>query len=489
MSKAKWFVNIKPIILLGLLVIGGCTRPTTLEKLRQEGTLHVITQNGPITYYEGKDGPAGYEFELAKQLAEHLGVQLRMRVVSDLEQIYEVTAQNYTHIAAVGISQNAVSARRPDFHLSEPFFEFKPLVLYRLGQRKPQDPGDLIGKHIVVPAHSAQADYLQVLKTTGYPDLDWQVVEDAETTELMRLVQNQSVDIAIVNSVEYAVNSALYPQVREGFALMDTLQVSWVLPGGEDTSLLEVVNAFIKELKARGSLIALQEHYYSHIDQLDYVGASTFLRHIRDRLPLFKEHFKRAGQKNNLDWRLLAAVGYQESHWRPYATSPTGVRGLMMLTQATAAEVQVSNRLDPAQSIRGGAAYLTTLKNRLAESIVEPHRTWFALAAYNVGLGHLEDARQLTASQGMNPDIWEDVKKHLPLLQKKEWYTRTRYGYARGWEPVHYVQNIRRYYEVLNWKMPDIAVPANQSNQALSQERDGVTTDLPNPFLVSPPTL
>lgn len=488
MTHVRWRAYKFPLVLFVFLTLTACTRPTILEKMRQEGTLHVITQNGPITYYEGKDGPAGYEFELAKKLAEKLGVQLRMRVVSDLEQIYDVTAQNYTHIAAVGISQTAVAARRPDFHLSEPFFEFKPLVLYRLGQRKPSDPGDLVGKHIVVPAQSAQADYLQVLKTTGYPELDWQTVEDAETTELMRLVQDQSVDIAIVNSVEYAVNSALFPQVRDAFPLMDTLHVSWVLPGGDDTSLLDIVNAFIREQKANGSLIALQEHYYSHIDQLDYVGASTYLRHIRDRLPLFKEHFVRVGEKLNVDWRLLAAIGYQESHWRPYATSPTGVRGLMMLTQATAAEMQVSNRLDPGQSIRGGAAYYNTLKNRLSESIVEPHRTWFALAAYNVGLGHLEDARQITASQGMNPDVWEDVKKHLPLLQKKAWYTRTRYGYARGWEPVHYVQNIRRYYEVLSWKMPDASVPEG-TPPPFGDDQETTTPDLPNPFLITPPTL
>jgi membrane-bound lytic murein transglycosylase F len=478
--------------LLLILMLQGCSKPTVLEKIKQEGILHVITRNGPITYYEGKDGPAGYEFELASMLAEHMDVELRIRVVPDLEQIYQVTEQNYTHLAAVGISLQSVLARNPDFRLSDPFLEFKPLVLYRKGQSKPRDVGDLMGKHIVVHTQSAEADYLNLLQESQYPELSWQLMEDAETAELMRLIQDGSADIAIVNSIEYAVNSALFPQVQEAFPLMDNLSVSWVLPPGTDNSLLEVVNAFLHETREQGKLIALQEHYYSHVDQLDYVGASTYMRHIRDRLPMFIDYFKEAGTAKDLDWRLLAAIGYQESHWQPYATSPTGVRGMMMLTQITAKEVGVENRLDPAQSIRGGAEYFVAVKQRLSEKIEEPHRTWFALAAYNVGLGHLEDARKITEQQGYNPDIWEHVKKHLPLLQQKKWFTKTRYGYARGWEPVHYVQNIRRYYEVLSWKIPE-EIPVNPAAAEIPLNIDNGIQDsapeLPDPFQVTPPTL
>ena len=153
----------------------------------------------------------------------------------------------------------------------------------------------------------------------------------------------------------------------------------------------------------------------------------------------------------DFDWRKLAAASYQESHWNPSARSPTGVRGMMMLTLPTAAYVGVDNRLDPEQSIRGGAFYLKDMMERLPDTIPENQRIWFALASYNIGLGHVEDARRLTESMGMDPDAWADVKKVLPLLQQSKYYKQTRYGYARGSEAVHYVDSIRRYYDTLVW--------------------------------------
>ena len=132
-----------------------------------------------------------------------------------------------------------------------------------------------------------------------------------------------------------------------------------------------------------------------------------------------------------------------------------------MLTQNTAQAMGVSNRLDPKQSIMGGAKYLAYMKEQLDESIQEPDRTWFALAAYNVGSGHLDDARKLAAKEGLNPDKWLDVKKILPRLSEKKWFSKTRYGYARGGEPVHFVANIRRYYDILTW----VTQPQLEGNQ------------------------
>ena len=152
-----------------------------------------------------------------------------------------------------------------------------------------------------------------------------------------------------------------------------------------------------------------------------------------------------------MDWRLLAAVGYQESHWDPDAVSPTGVKGLMMLTQDAAKDIGIKDREDPQQSILGGAKYLASMHKRIPDRIPEPDRTWLALAAYNVGLGHLEDARMLTLKNKGDADKWVDVKKNLPLLTKEKWFKQTRYGYARGREPVRYVENVRTYYDILVW--------------------------------------
>ena len=144
-------------------------------------------------------------------------------------------------------------------------------------------------------------------------------------------------------------------------------------------------------------------------------------------------------------------MSYQESHWNPRARSFTGVRGMMMLTLRTAKELGVKNRLDPKQSIFGGAKYLAKLRKRMPDNIAEPDRTWMALAAYNVGYGHLTDARKLTKLDGGDSTRWMDVKDYLPRLSQKRYYKQTRHGYARGNEPVSYVQNIRRYFDVLVW--------------------------------------
>lgn len=139
---------------------------------------------------------------------------------------------------------------------------------------------------------------------------------------------------------------------------------------------------------------------------------------------------------------------------------------MMMLTLRTAKQLGISNRLDPKQSIKGGASYLRRVLNKVPERIQEPDRTWFALAGYNVGWGHVEDARIITQKQGGNPDKWADVKTRLPLLQKSKWYKNTKHGYARGSEPVKYVDNIRRYYDVLVWQDEENMEPIENTIEA-----------------------
>jgi membrane-bound lytic murein transglycosylase F len=168
-------------------------------------------------------------------------------------------------------------------------------------------------------------------------------------------------------------------------------------------------------------------------------------------LPQYQYYFQLAAMLYDIDWRLLAAIGYQESHWSASAVSAYGVEGIMMLTNDTADFLDVKDRTDPKQSIDGGARYFKQRLNLISDNIPEPDRTWFALASYNVGIGHLEDARQLTIQQGGNPDKWMDVKQRLPLLMEEKWHQQTKYGYARGKEPVQYVENIRSYYDLLVW--------------------------------------
>jgi membrane-bound lytic murein transglycosylase F len=259
------------------------------------------------------------------------------------------------------------------------------------------------------------------------------------------------------------MNQVYFPNVRVAFDLGNASNQSWAVAAGDDNSLLNEINSYLDKVEKNGTLQRLKDRYYGHVDVLGYVGAYTFAQHLQQRLPKYEKHFRAYAKEEKVDWRLLAAIGYQESLWQPAVTSKTGVRGLMMLTQNTAQAMGVSNRLDAKQSIMGGAKYLAKIKDELDDSIAEPDRTWFALAAYNVGTGHLEDARTLAKKDGLNPNKWLDVKKMLPRLAQKQWYSKTRYGYARGGEPVHFVANIRRYYDILTW----VTQPQLEGNQVV----------------------
>jgi membrane-bound lytic murein transglycosylase F len=227
-------------------------------------------------------------------------------------------------------------------------------------------------------------------------------------------------------------------------------------PGVDNTRLLRRINAFIQRLQEDGTQARQQEIHFGHTQGISRSSSHTFTQKMRISLPTYRGLIRRVAHEYQMDWQLLAAVAYQESHWDPKATSPTGVRGMMMLTLPTASEMGVDNRLDAEQSLRGGARYLKNVKQRLPKRILDPDRTWMALAAYNIGMAHLEDARVITQRQGGNPDIWLDVMARLPLLQNPEYYQNTQHGFARGLEAATYVQNIRHYYSILEWQdIPD----------------------------------
>ena len=421
--------------------------PTALERVQASNELIVITRNSSTTFYEGPDGPTGFEYELAKHFADFLNVELRIVIPPNFNDILPLTALGDAHLAAAGLT--ATEKRKEKVRFGPVYHTITPQLVYRSGTRKPDDPGELSGRLEVV-AGSSHEEHLEALRE-AYPDLTWVADEEQASEELLELVWQQLIDYTVADSNELSVNQRYYPELRPAFDVSDPEELAWAFPKSDDNSLFLAATTFFNRIKADGTLEQLIERYYGHIRKFDYVGTRSYLAHIDQRLPQYQPLFMTAANNVEMDWRLLAAIGYQESHWDPDAVSPTGVRGLMMLTHAAAKDVDIADRRDPEQSIMGGADYLAKMIERIPERIAEPDRTWMALAAYNVGLGHLEDARKLTQKNKGNADRWVDVKKNLPLLSKKKWFKQTRYGYARGWEPVRYVENIRTYYDVLVW--------------------------------------
>ncbi len=463
-------------------MLGACVeKPSTLERVKEDGVLRVITRNSPATYFEDRNGETGFEYELVKRFADDLGVELKIETADNLDELYEQLGKpSGPVVAAAGLVSS--EQRKAQVRFSHPYLEVTPQVIYRNGRSRPTDANALVGKKIMVLKGSTHAEQLAELKKQ-YPALEYEESDAVEVVDLLRMVDEGQIDLTLVDSNELAMNQVYFPNVRVAFDLGDSRDQRWAVAAGDDNSLLNEINEFLDKVQKNGTLQRLKDRYYGHVDVLGYVGAYTFAQHLQQRLPRYEKHFKASAKKEQVDWRLLAAIGYQESMWQAEVTSKTGVRGLMMLTQRTAQAMGVSNRLDPVQSIRGGAKYFMHVKEQLDDSIQEPDRTWFALAAYNVGGGHLDDARKLAKREGLNPNKWLDVKKMLPRLSQKQWYSKTRYGYARGGEPVHFVANIRRYYDILTW----VTQPQLEGSQVADGNLHVPGVDKTKPTEPSPP--
>jgi membrane-bound lytic murein transglycosylase F len=435
-------------LLLGLVVVTLYRDTSEFDRVISRGELVVATRNTPSTYFEGPDGPMGFEYDLAKAFADELGVKLRIVVPENFEDIFKLLEQHDIDLAAAGLT--ITESRKRQFLFGPPIDEVREQVIYREGQKQPKNVKDLVGHSLEVVAGSSHAERLGEIHHQ-YPDLTWTEQPEMDSEELLLLIKEGVVDFTIADSNEVSLVRRYTPELRVGFNFSGPKQLAWAFPKLKDESLYFAARDFLIRAKENGLLKQIRERYYGTARRLNYVGTQIYMGHINKRLPKYREYFEAAGQLLNIDWRLIAAMAYQESQWNPRAKSPTGVRGLMMLTLNTAKHMKVENRLDPKESIFGGAKYYVHLKERLPESILEPDRTWMTMAAYNIGLGHLEDARQITLKQGDDPDKWIDVMKHLPLLMRKKWYKQTRYGYARGVEAANYVQNIRSYYDILIW--------------------------------------
>ena len=434
---------------LSLGLVSGCTEKEQPKSIKEQGTLRIVSRNGPTSYFEDRTGATGFEYELVRLFAEYLDVELEVTVLHSLEEIFASLENNSVHLAAAGLT--ITEERQQRFNFSPAYMQIKQYVLYRAGTKRPKSPEELIASKITVMAQSSHNEILSQLKL-DHPELQWRTATDVETVDLLDMLAGGEIDYTILDSNEYIANRGFYPRLNIAFEIGKPGQLAWALPGTITTpGLTDDLAAFFKEINDNSSLRQLEERFYGHSKQVNRIGSLTFNQAVEQRLPKYKNMIEEVATEYGINWRLLASISYQESHWNPRAKSPTGVRGMMMLTLPTAREMNIKNRLDAEQSLRGGARYFNKILQRLPDRVKEPDRTWFALAAYNVGMGHLEDARKITESRGGNPSKWADVKDSLPLLSKHRWYKDTKHGYARGNEPVTYVQNIRHFYNLLNW--------------------------------------
>ncbi len=452
------------MILMLFKIVPILFKPNLLNQVLQSGELVVITRNSSTTYYTGPNGPAGFEYELARKFADSLGVELKIITEDNLGNIFSRLKNNKAHFAAAGLT--ITEARKKHVRFAASYMDVTEQLIYNNQSARPENIADLSDGTLEVIEGSSHIESLNKLKKE-HPQLEWSTQSNIESEELLNLVEKQLIDYTVADSNEVARNQQFLLELRVAFDISKPRQLAWAFPLTEDSSLYDRAMSFFWRSMNSGDITHLIEKHYGHVNKFDYVGNRTYFRHITSRLSKYIEMYHEAADLYGLDWKILAAMGYQESHWDPQAVSPTGVRGIMMLTLQTAGLMGVQNRLDARSSIFGGAKYLDQIRKRFPDKLKEPDRIWFAMAAYNIGYYHVIDAQKIAVKQGKNPDKWLDIQTTLPLLARKKWYKKTKYGYARGWEPVKYVTNIRRYYDLLEYQLK-----RNDNSEEKTQEPD-----------------
>ncbi|MEY4761927.1 MAG: hypothetical protein RLZZ200_1783 [Pseudomonadota bacterium] len=436
------------VLAAGALLAGCSNGPPALETIQARHQLNVATLNSPTTYYQGAHGPQGAEYQLALAFAASLGVKLNMYVVPDMPALRAELKSGRADIVAAGITPDTSWAR--DGRQCSPYQEIPQLVVGKRGKARIRNVASLVGKHIVVSKDSPQVRILDGLRAKGLRGLQWEAVSHPQADPL-DLVSDGSADYAVVDANEFLYAQHLYPGVSVSFKLPDTRESRWMV-GRDADDLLRRVNAFLDELRNDNGLAPLLAAATPESPEFEFQVSQRLQRDIELELPALRPHFEEAAKETGTDWRILAALGYAESKWQRAAVSADGAVGVMMLLPDTATLLGVSDRGDARENILAGARYFNRVRDQIPDVIVEPDRTWFTLAAYNVGYSHLEDARVLAQRNRKDPNSWNDVKEALPLLARDEYYLSAKHGYARGWEPVRMVENVQLFLKLLEWR-------------------------------------
>jgi len=436
-----------------VLLLSACNpfvHTTDLQEMQKRNTLIMGTINGSLTYSYDGENYSGLDYELGKKFAAYLKVKLVVVEFESLDNLFLALDNNEIDFAGAGLTLTPNRAEK--YRSSPPYYYLTQKLVYHKGTYRPREMADVSGPVSVLKGSSHEENIAESLQE--YPELILDVLDNEDQESLLRKIAEKKIKFAIVDSTTLAQKQRYYPALAEAFTINEKQPVAWLIRKTQDDTLYSAIIEFMGNQYKLGTIAKIEEKYFGHVGHFDYVDTRTFLKRISSKLPSYQDLFKQYATPE-ASWLLLASVSYQESHWNPKARSPTGVRGMMMLTLDTAKFVGIKNRLNAQQSIQGGAKYLTQLIKRLPESIPEDERVWFALASYNIGLGHLLDARRITKMKKQNPDSWADVKENLPLLHQRKWYTKTRYGYARGREAQHYVDNIRQYLKTLTWHVQE----------------------------------
>lgn len=431
-------------------------RSDTLAKIRESGVLNVVLLNSASTYYIGSDGAKGFEYDLLFAYSKHLGVKLNITTVNTTKEALEFSKDPKIHIISAALSKT--KEREKNYNFGPSYFDAQEQVVCHkkmlVESKFPSTVEDLAKLKITVGVDTGYSETIESLKAQGF-EINATYTSDYSTEELIAQVDSNEIDCTIVDSNIYVLNQRYFPNIALAFDISNRVQQAWILTR-DIPELKEDIYSWLNTFTQSTEMARLKDHYYSYALFFDYYDTAVFSERIKSRLPQFEKYFQEASLKYQIPFSMLASISYQESHWDPSAKSNTGVLGLMMLTQTTAEGLGVKDRTNPKESIFGGAKHLYDMKQAVPPEVEGEDRLKFALAAYNMGMGHIIDAQKLAHQIGLNQNSWTELKKVLPLLSQKKHHKTLKHGYARGGEAVKYVDAVYDYMNILQKNSADL---------------------------------
>ncbi len=420
-----------------------------LAEIKRRGVLRVLTRNSSVTYFLHPGAQQGYEYELAKAFADHLGVRLAIVVPSSRDALMEALLQGRGDMIAAGMSLAPARAEKVLF--TRPIFEAQRVVAtHSLEERPLKELSDLVPFKLHVDFSSTTLRDLRAVESKLGRRLKIENVADGvEMEEMLQRVSDGSYEATVADRRLVQLAKAGGVDVEERLAVGDKRKKAWAFHPGS-TNLKAVADRFLKR-NFRLAAIFEARYFRPRSKNARRAQEAEFRADQEGKLSPFDDLFRKVGKEAGLDWRLLAAVAYSESRFNPKAASAWGARGLMQVLPNTARSVGVrGDLLRPINSIRAGARYLGRLARRFEdEGVTKRQRIRFALAAYNAGLGHILDARRLAVKIDKDPNRWfGNVARALALKADRRWHEQTRHGYARAGETLSYVSRIQSRYDV-----------------------------------------
>ncbi|MDR1661372.1 MAG: membrane-bound lytic murein transglycosylase MltF [Azoarcus sp.] len=445
------FVSIAVLLVAAIFFSVASPSYERIADFRTLGELRVATRVNALAYREDESGTyAGFEHDLLIALGRRLEVPVRFISYPDTAHALEAVIKGQAHLAAAGLTRNSQLPLAWTAGLREIDF----VLVGRAGRRGILRERDLAGRVVTVRQGTKLAETVELLRQRVSALEIVHPPANMDDEDLLMQTAIGQIDLLATERTHYTLATRYAPKLAIAYNLPFKSTVSWALPPHSRDSLTSEINGFLNEASENGLLARIADQYFGHIRRLDRYDIAAFLARAQKRLPRYMPYFREAALRTGLDWRYLAALSYQESQWDPEATSYTGVRGLMMLTVDTANRLGINDRLDPKQAILGGARYLSMLHKRLPGNVPHPDRMWMVTAAYNIGMGGINNARSLARQMGKNDASWADLKSVLPLLSNPRYASQFKTGPVRGGEALIMAENIRNFYDILRRTHP-----------------------------------